>query len=190
MNGIFYDFVLKPIESIHLTHLRDDLLIHAKGKTLEIGAGTGLNFSHYPEGLEVNATDIDPDMMKVAKKRGDHSNIRVEEADVENLPYPDQEFDTVVATLVLCSVTHPKRALSEVYRVLKPGGKLLLMEHVRKNTPVIGKMQDTLTPIWKHVAGNCHLNRDPELTLKELGLKTLSKKVIWKGLGKIWELQK
>lgn len=190
MNGQLYDFVLKPVETLHLGHLRDELLSSAKGKTLEIGAGTGLNFAHYPEGAQVTATDNDEDMLSPAIKRGFSHHIKVEVADAQNLPYQDNEFDTVVATLVFCSIPDPDKALSEVYRVLKPGGSFLLLEHVRKNTPITGKILDTLTPVWKHLAGGCHLNRDPEKTINALGFKTDSRKLIWNGLGKIWHLKK
>lgn len=190
MNGLLYDLALKPFEAFHLSRIRDELLKSAKGKTLEIGAGTGLNFSHYPARLEVIATDIDEAMLKAARKRGHESHIKIEIADAQELPYPDEAFDTVVATLVFCSIPDPEKALQEVYRVLKPGGFFLLFEHVRKNTPITGKILDGLTPVWKHIAGGCHLNRDPERTLLSLGFKTESKEVIWKGLGKIWHLTK
>lgn len=190
MNGSLYDFVLKPLEAIQLSELREELLSSAKGRVLEIGAGTGLNFSHYPAGVEIIATDNDESMMRPAQKRGLEKHIKVEVADAEALPYQDGEFDTVVATLVFCSIPDPDKALSEVYRVLKPGGSFLLLEHVRRNTPIAGKVLDTLTPVWKHLAGGCHLNRDPEKTINELGFKTDSLQVIWKGLGKVWHLRK
>ena len=190
MNGLLYDIALKPFESFHLSHIRDDLLKSAKGKTLEIGAGTGLNFNHYPQHLDIIATDVDEAMLAPARKRGSKSHIKIEIADAQELPYKDEEFDTVVATLVFCSIPDPGKALQEVYRVLKPGGTFLLLEHVRKNTPVTGKVLDGLTPLWKHIAGGCHLNRDPEKMIQTLGFKTESRKVIWKGLGKIWHLTK
>jgi ubiquinone/menaquinone biosynthesis C-methylase UbiE len=190
MNGSFYDFVLKPLEAAQLSQLREKLLSSATGKVLEVGAGTGLNFSHYPAEVQVIATDNDESMMTPAKRRGAKSHIKLEVADAQELPYPDQEFDTVVATLVFCSIPDPDKALREVYRVLKPEGSFLLLEHVRRNTPVVGKILDTLTPAWKHIAGGCHLNRDPQKTINQLGFKTESKEVIWKGLGKIWHLRK
>jgi ubiquinone/menaquinone biosynthesis C-methylase UbiE len=190
MNGSLYDFVLKPLETFHLGHIRDELLSSARGKTLEIGAGTGLNFAHYPSGVDVVAIDTDENMLRPAMKRGSSHHIKVQVADAQYLPYPDNEFDTVVATLVFCSIPDPDKALREVYRVLKPGGSFLLLEHVRKNTPVTGKILDTLTPVWKHLASGCHLNRDPENSINVLGFKTTSRKIIWNGLGKIWHLKK
>lgn len=190
MNGHLYDFVLQPLEKFHLSKLRVDLLSAAYGKTLEIGAGTGLNFPHYPSDVQVTAIDNDESMLSASADKNLGSHVKVEVADAENLPYADNEFDTVVATLVFCSVPNPDRALSEVYRVLKPGGSFLLLEHVRKNTPIAGKVLDTLTPAWKLIAGGCHLNRDPGAKLQQLGFKTESLEVIWKGIGKIWHLKK
>lgn len=190
MNGSLYDFVLRPLETIQLSELRENLLARAKGKTLEIGAGTGLNFSHYPEGTQVIATDNDEKMMIPARRRGTDCHIKVEVADAQALPYRDEEFDTVVATLVFCSIPDPELALKEVYRVLKPGGSFLLLEHVRRNTPLAGFVLDSLTPVWKHIAGGCHLNRDPEKTINEIGFKMESKQIIWKGLGKVFHLRK
>lgn len=190
MNGFLYDLAFKPLEMIQLSQLRQDLLSSAAGKILEIGAGTGLNFPHYPAGSEVLATELDEDMMKQAKKRGSDYHIRLEAVNAQELPYPDDEFDTVVATLVFCTIPDPDKALKEVYRVLRPNGSLLLLEHVRRNTPIAGNLLDALTPVWKLVAGGCHLNRDPERSMTKLGFKTVSKEVIWKGLGKVWHLRK
>lgn len=190
MNGSFYDFVLRPLEKWELSSLRQNLLSSAHGHVLEIGAGTGLNFSHYPADADVLATDPDESMLKAAKKRAPLTHIKIEVADAEKLPFPDSSFDTVVATLVFCTVPDPDKAMEEVYRVLKPGGTFLLLEHVRKNTRVAGKVLDTLTPAWKLVAGGCHLNRDPEPKISELGFQVLSKKILWKGLGKEWRLRK
>lgn len=190
MNGSLYDLLLSPVETMELSSLREELLFCAKGKVLEIGAGTGLNFSHYPKDVDIIATDPDDKMLKKARKKADNNHIKIELADAQNLPFKDCEFDTVVATLVFCSVPDPDRALREVYRVLRPGGSFLLLEHVRRNTPIAGKALDAFTPFWKRIAGGCHLNRDLESSIKELGFKTLHRRVIWKKLGKIWHVKK
>lgn len=190
MNGHLYDLVLLPVEKFHLSKIRENLLSYARGKTLEIGAGTGLNFPHYPTDTQITAIDNDQSMLSASAAKNQRGHVKVEVGDAQNLPYPDNEFDTVVATLVFCSIPDPDRALSEVYRVLKPGGSFLLLEHVRKNTPITGKLLDTLTPAWKLIAGGCHLNRDPGPKLQQLGFKSESLEVIWKGIGKIWHLKK
>jgi ubiquinone/menaquinone biosynthesis C-methylase UbiE len=84
----------------------------------------------------------------------------LQQARAEELPFADASFDAVVSTLTFCSIGEPARALSEVHRVLKPGGTFRLVEHVRTRNRLIAGMQDALTPLWKQIAGNCHLNRD------------------------------
>lgn len=191
MNGSFYNFVLYPFEHLSLGKLRTYLLNNAQGKVLEIGAGTGLNLNHYPQDVkEILATDNDEAMLAQAKKHFPEGFIHFEIVDAQALPYPVNEFDTVVATLVFCSIPNPDAALKEVYRVLKPGGTFLLLEHVRKNTPFVGKTLDTITPLWKIMAGGCHLNRDPSKSIEALGFKQESIDVLWKGLGKMWRLKK
>lgn len=190
MNGHFYDFALRPFEALALRRLRSELLSHAHGKTLEIGFGTGLNFSYYQKDVKFVGIEPDEKMRSVAQKRADHYHLQIVEGDAQNLNFENDSFDTVVATLVFCSIPDPDKAIEEVYRVLKPGGSFLLLEHVRKNTPVAGWTLDHLTPFWKHVAGGCHLNRDPSKHLKEVGFKVESCKTLWSGLGKIWILHK
>lgn len=189
MNGSFYDFVLSPFEAFALRRLRHELLSHAHGQTLEVGIGTGLNFEHYPKDAVVLGIEPDPSMRSVAEKRAGE-NLKISEGDAQNLDFPDESFDTVVATLVFCTIPDPARAIAEVYRVLKPGGSFLLLEHIRKNTPVTGWILDHLTPLWKHVAGGCHLNRDPSIYLQQAGFKTESLQTLWRGLGKVWYLRK
>lgn len=191
MNGAIYNFVLYPLEHLSLGKLRTNLLSSAHGKVLEIGAGTGLNLSHYPSNVKfIKATDNDEAMLAEAKKRFPEGYVHFELVDAQALPYPDNEFDTVVATLVFCSVPDPDLALKEVYRVLKPGGSFLLLEHIKKNTPIMSKTLDTITPVWKLMAGGCHLNRDPSKSIQALGFKEESVDVLWKGLGKMWRLKK
>lgn len=93
----------------------------------------------------------------------------VVEAPAERLPFPDDSFDTVVCTLVLCTVDDPDRAIAEVRRVLKPGGRLLLIEHVRSHDPRIARWQDRVTPLWKRIGHGCHPNRDTAAALARAG---------------------
>jgi len=95
--------------------------------------------------------------------------VRRVAARAEALPYPDASFDTVVATLVLCTVGDPHASLREVRRVLKPGGLLLVFEHVRLENPLLAGLQAALTPAWKHLAGGCHLDRDTLRLVREAG---------------------
>jgi ubiquinone/menaquinone biosynthesis C-methylase UbiE len=130
-----YDRALAACERDGLRDLRAELLASARGETLEIGAGTGHNLEHYPDSVaRLVLAEPDPHMAKrlrphAAEARGDA--VEVIEAPAESLPFDDESFDTVVSTLVLCTVESPARAANEAHRVLRPEGRLLLIEHVR-----------------------------------------------------------
>jgi ubiquinone/menaquinone biosynthesis C-methylase UbiE len=141
---------------------RRRLLADAEGVVVEIGAGTGLNFPHYPAGLEVAATEPDPHMLKAARKAASRAKAKVTvlRAAAEALPLPSRSADVVVSTLVLCSVPDQAAALAEANRVLKPGGRLLLLEHVRASDPALARKQDRRERTQVRFAGGCHPNRD------------------------------
>jgi ubiquinone/menaquinone biosynthesis C-methylase UbiE len=154
--------------------VRRRLLSRAAGRVIEIGTGPGFNFRYYPETVtEVVATEPDPYMLRRARRvAGDgHSRIRLRPARAENLPFEDGSFDVAVSTLVLCSVQQPDRALSQIRRVLRPGGTLLFIEHIRSEDPRIARWQDRLQPLWGYIAGGCHANRDTEPTIREAGFE-------------------
>jgi ubiquinone/menaquinone biosynthesis C-methylase UbiE len=144
--------------------LRKEIIGQAKGIILEIGAGNGLNFAFYnPEQVErVEAVEPDNAMLRYARERLNTARVPITltQAPVEALPFADETFDSAVATLVFCSVTDPERGLSEIRRVLKPEGILLLIEHVRAHGAFARQLQNIITPVTKRVAGNCHWNRD------------------------------
>ena len=129
---------------------------------LEIGAGTGLNLEHYPEGIELVLAEPDEPMARRLRARVAVSGhpASVVAAAAERLPFDDASFDVVVATLVLCSVDDPRRALREVRRVLRPGGVLLVLEHVRSDRPRLARWQDRLRAPWAALSGGCRCNRD------------------------------
>jgi ubiquinone/menaquinone biosynthesis C-methylase UbiE len=157
-----YDRMLAGTEEAGLGEKRERLLSQATGKTLEIGAGTGGNLAHYPPAVgELVLTEPEEPMAKrlEAKLAEDSRPARVVSAPAESLPFEDSSFDTVVATLVLCTVSDPQRALAEVERVLRPGGKLLFLEHVRSDDPRIARWQDRLNGIWTRVGHGCNCNR-------------------------------
>jgi ubiquinone/menaquinone biosynthesis C-methylase UbiE len=156
-----YDLATCRFESKVLRRLRAWVAGEAVGRVLEVGVGTGADFPYYPGGLSVVAVDPDPFMLARARKRArrlgrDPDFVR---AAAEALPFADGSFDTVVATLVFCSVLDPDRALAEVRRVLRPGGTFRFIEHVRARGGLLAQLQDTATPVWRRVAGGCHLNR-------------------------------
>jgi len=162
-------------EESFMNPLRREVTGLACGRVLEIGAGNGLNFAFYnPDTVErVEATEPDSVMLGYARQRAAAARVPVNlvQAAVENLPFADESFDSVVVTLVFCSVSDPRRGLSEVRRVLKPGGALLMVEHVRARGAIAAAMQDFVTPITRLVAGNCHWNRNTEKTVIEAGFK-------------------
>jgi ubiquinone/menaquinone biosynthesis C-methylase UbiE len=149
--------------------LRIEIIGQAKGIVLEIGAGNGLNFAIYnPEQVErVEAVEPDSAMLRYARERLNMARVPItlSQAPVEALPFADEIFDSAVATLVFCSVTDPERGLSEIRRVLKPGGTLLLIEHVRAKGAFARQLQNIITPVTKRVMGNCHWNRDTEFSV-------------------------
>jgi ubiquinone/menaquinone biosynthesis C-methylase UbiE len=160
-----YERFLSASEEAGLSERRSELLANANGRVLEIGAGTGLNLGRYPESVEelVLTEPEEPMARRLEKKldglgplRGRASVIR---APAEALPFEDDSFDTAVSTLVLCTVEDPVDALSEIARVLKPGGQLLFLEHVRSEEPRLGRWQDTLQPLWKRFGHGCVCNR-------------------------------
>ncbi len=170
-----YDLITKPGEK-RLGKLRRDLLADLRGDVLEIGAGTGANFEHYPQGVRVVALEPDPHMLKRAQKRLlelGRADIDVQLAPAEQLPADDRSFDVVVATLVLCTVHDQMRALSEVRRVLRPGGELRFIEHVRGEA-MLGRVQDVVQPAWGWFAAGCHLNRPTESVLRDAGFDITS----------------
>jgi ubiquinone/menaquinone biosynthesis C-methylase UbiE len=169
-----YDRALAACERDGLREMRAELLADARGETLEIGAGTGHNLDHYPDSVtRLVLAEPDPHMAKrlrahALEARGDATEVI--EAPAESLPFKDGSFDTVVSTLVLCTVQDPGRAASELRRVLRDDGRLLLIEHVRSpDSPRIARWQDRLERPWGWFAGGCHPNRDTAAPLAAAG---------------------
>jgi SAM-dependent methyltransferase len=141
---------------------RRSVLEKAHGRVLEIGAGTGFNVAYYPDAVEeVVLTEPGRGLLRRAERRAGASGHRVASvrAFAERLPFEDDSFDTVVSTLVLCSVEDQRRALAEIRRVLKPNGTFLFMEHVRADDPKLARWQDRLERPWRVVTMGCHPNR-------------------------------
>ena len=159
-----YDRLMAGTERAGLADRRAELVAAAQGATLELGAGTGLNLRHYPAAV----TDLvlaEPDRHMARRLRARLSEAgrpaEVVEAPAERLPFEDGRFDTVVVTLVLCTVRDPARALDEIARVLKSGGRLLFLEHVRAPDGArLARWQDRLERPWGWVGAGCHPNRD------------------------------
>jgi len=167
-----YDLMEAPMDRMGGTDRRRRVLSGARGKTLEVGIGTGLSLEHYPPDVDLVGIDISARMLERAQERAERMGRRVvlEQADVEALPFEDATFDTVTATCVFCSVGDPVRGLQEVRRVVKPDGRVLLMEHVRPENPVLGKLFDVLTPLTRRVMGP-EINRRTEDNIRRAGLE-------------------
>lgn len=158
-----YDRMLEATEAAGLRDRRRALLARADGRVLELGAGTGLNLPLYPESgvSELVLTEPEEPMARRLQERVDALSpvSGVVRAPAEDLPFDDASFDTVVSTLVLCTVGDQDAALREVRRVLKPGGRLLFLEHVRSDDPARARWQDRLHGPWKAVGHGCNCNR-------------------------------
>jgi ubiquinone/menaquinone biosynthesis C-methylase UbiE len=161
-----YDAFCAVTEWTGLDRWRDWLTGGAQGTTLEVGCGTGRNLGRYAETLTVVAVEPDAQALATAKARA--PNALFVRASAEALPFRDGAFDTVVSSLVFCSVSRPEAGLSEVGRVLAAGGALRMMEHVR-GEGLRGKWQDFTQPAWTLVAGGCRNNRETERTVEAAG---------------------
>jgi SAM-dependent methyltransferase len=177
--GAVYDRFMSSIEEEYLKERRARLLSGLTGKVLEVGVGTGTNFEHYNEDIELLGIEPSPYMLPRAEKKREVLLLpnRVTLLEI-GCGYPEMEklisresLDAVVCTLVLCTVPDPSRALGNFIKWLKPGGKLVILEHIRSHHPARGKIQDIVNPVWKKVADGCHLNRPTDLLLAGSGFQ-------------------
>jgi len=173
-----YDRVAAPLEQAVLSAHRAGLLSGLEGRVLDVGAGTGANLVHFGRATHVVAAEPDPwmRMRLAAKVTAATVPVEVSSDTAEALSYDDASFDAVVFTCVLCTVGDPARALTEARRVLRPSGRLVLLEHVRGDGR-LSAWQDHLTPLWAHVAGGCHPNRDPVTAAERAGFAFTSKEI-------------
>jgi ubiquinone/menaquinone biosynthesis C-methylase UbiE len=156
-----YDAFMRTAERGRLAGWRRSVAAPATGRIIEIGAGTGLNFRHFRAGATVFATDRDLAMLRRARDRARWSSVDIllVVADAEALPFRAHTFDDAVVGFAFCTIPRPARALTELRRVLQPRATCRLLEHVRVDHRVVGKLQDWATPVWRRIAGGCRLNR-------------------------------
>lgn len=168
-----YDLAFYPFEVWRLAKIRKQIVQSVPcGEVLEIGIGTGLNLRHYPEHLHV--TGIEPFYDKLDYSRSRHpkvNHVSYVQSDAEVLPFADEVFNGIIGTLVFCTIPDPVKAFKEIKRVVRPGGLIRVLEHVRIPHPIWGKLQDWLTPVWKPMSGGCHLNRETGQIAKLAGLQ-------------------
>lgn len=169
MGAAVYNPFLWAGEKLGMARLRRRLLADARGAVLEIGAGTGLNLRHYPPGLDQLV------LLEPGARIGGHIDlgqappdvpVRLEQAPAEYLPFEDASFDTVVSTLVLCTVADPRRAVAEVARVLRPDGRLLFLEHVRADQGWRRTLQRRSVRPWAAFADGCRCDRETVKTIE------------------------
>ncbi len=168
----FYDTLMLRANERGMAAWRTTLVEDLRGEVLEIGCGTGLMFNHYPNGVRLFAVELVPEFLELAIERAAKSPARVSllVGDGLDLPFSDRRFDYVIFGLVLCSVTSVPKVLSETRRVLKPGGEVRLIEHVRSTRKLSGVMMDLVNPLWRSLNGQgCNLNRPTEALLQENG---------------------
>jgi ubiquinone/menaquinone biosynthesis C-methylase UbiE len=165
----FYSRVIFPrlcdwvMSDPRMATLRSEVLADVGGEVLEIGFGTGLNLAHYPEHVRrITTVDPNPGMNRLARRRIDRAGIAVEHRPLggEELPFEGETFDCVVSTWTLCSIPEAGRALGEVYRVLRPGGRFIFLEHGLSDDPTVLKWQRRLNPLQRLVGDGCRLDLD------------------------------
>jgi ubiquinone/menaquinone biosynthesis C-methylase UbiE len=152
---------------------REQLLAGLSGRVLEIGAGNGMNFAHYPPAVtRVLAVEPEPHLSALARDQAKEAAVSIEVVDgtAGHLPADDDSFDAAVATLVLCTVPDVPAALAEIRRVLVPGGELRFFEHVRADTPGLARVQRVLdATVWPRMVGGCHPDRDTRGAIEDAG---------------------
>ncbi len=171
----FFDRLSRAMEP-QVGPRRDELLAGLSGRVLEVGAGNGINFGHYPASVdEVVAIEPEPYMRAKAQEAATNAALPVivQPGMAEELDFADGSFDAAVVCLVLCSVGTPSRALAELYRVLRPGGELRFFEHVRAHRPAIARLQAMVdgSRLWPSLAGGCHCSRDTVGSIEAAGFR-------------------
>jgi ubiquinone/menaquinone biosynthesis C-methylase UbiE len=183
-----YDRIMRRGEQHTMGRRRRELLAKARGRTLELGAGTGANLPYYPDDIEelILAEPFEPMRRRTERKlRESGKSASTLDAPAEAVPLEEGSIDTVVSTLVLCTVDFPDIALAEVARVLRPGGQFLFIEHVRSHSPRMARWQDHLETPWRHLAAGCRCNRDTVASITAAGFSPELEETHWKGVPPI-----
>lgn len=171
----FYASMSPKAEKRGQAERRRKLLLGLEGRVIEVGAGNGLNFAHYPtEVSDLVAIEPEPYLRERATEAAEAASVPVQvvPALAEELPADDGSFDAGIASLLLCSVADPDRALSELFRVIKPGGELRFYEHVVSDRPSLARFERVATrAVWRRMSGGCHLDRDTTAAIERAGFE-------------------
>ncbi len=169
----FYEKLAATMEKAGVGAVRARLAGGLRGRIVEIGCGTGLNFPHYDAGAEVMAVEPLAEFRDLACERASAAaaDIQVCEGDAQALPFSDGSFDAGIVTLVFCSIPDAARGLAELRRVVRPGGEVLLFEHVRSESPLVRSAQHALDPLWWRMMDGCHVNRDTAAAVRAAGFQ-------------------
>ncbi|AEB11773.1 class I SAM-dependent methyltransferase [Marinithermus hydrothermalis] len=169
-NALVYDLMEAPMERLAFGRWRPLLFQELKGKVLEVGVGTGKNLPYYPSSVEVVAVDPSPAMLERARRRAQRLGVVVDlrQVDAQRLPFEDGSFDAVVASFVFCSVADPVAGLREALRVLRPGGELRLLEHLRPPQPALARVFDWFNPLAVRLTG-ANINRRTDENVRAAG---------------------
>jgi ubiquinone/menaquinone biosynthesis C-methylase UbiE len=170
----FYD-LMETMAEKHYHPRRERIWSYVNGgSVLEVGVGTGKNLPYYPASAYITCIDLTPGMLEQAKRKartlGFDSRVDLQIGDAQALDFPDSSFDTALATFVFCSVPNPVLGLRELKRVVKPGGRILLLEHMRSSNPALGKIMDWLNPIVVRMMG-ANINRNAVENVQKAGLE-------------------
>ena len=155
-----------------MTPFRERIGKAAAGRVLDLGIGSGLNLPFYGSRTsQILGVDPSEELLRIAEERARRAPLAIEllKSSGEALPLDDKSVDTVVMTFTLCTIPDAAKAVSEIRRVLKPDGTLLFAEHGRALDPGVARWQDWMTPVWKRIAGGCHLNRQPDALIQSAG---------------------
>ena len=177
--SFLFDLLEKPMEGFS-ADWRQEITAEVAGKVLEVGVGTGRNIPLYPPDVEVVAIDFSPKMLKkaVAKYADTHRNVIFLEMDAQQMGFADNTFDSVLTSCVFCSVPFPVAGLKEIRRVCKPGGKIVMLEHVRSQHRLLGPFMDIVNPVPLFLYG-ANINRDTIGNLRRAGFKHIEVKDLW-----------
>jgi ubiquinone/menaquinone biosynthesis C-methylase UbiE len=187
----FYNIMENMMDKSGMNSWRKAVWNEARGKVLEVGVGAGKNMEYYTEDIEVTAIDFSEKMLEKASNRSKELSKKVDLRlmDVQALQFPDEYFDTVITTCVFCSVPDPVKGLTEIRRVCKKDGKIIMLEHVRSKKILIGKLMDILNPVVVRIIG-ANINRNTVDNLKRAGLNVEFEKDLMMDIVKHLECKK